>query len=252
MGRSLDALSFLEPERRLGGGSGGRFPLELLGMGGTGRREPRGVRMAAAIGVVVRRGVLGFACDEAVTSLGVVPDAAFSDELIQDGADGLVPGSGAFPDLALGQRRLRVGERLEDSPFRVIGPRRGIAGLHLAEPQRGPVAVVGELDLDVVDAGGGAMLDGHEDLPVSPAQVQIGVAPGVQLAASAQGLARPGGAALSRMVDQQHGGLEAALDVAQEAEDWGDLGDGVLVDAVQADQGVEDHEAGPDPFHRLH
>ena len=54
------------------------------------------------------------------------------------------------------------------------------------------------------------------------------------------------------MVDQQHGGLEAALDVAQEAEDGGDLGDGVLVDTVQADQGVEDHEAGPDAFHRLH
>ena len=40
-----------------------------------------------------------------------------------------------------------------------------------------------------------------------------------------------------------------ALDVAQEAEDGGDLGDGVLVDGVQADQGVEDHEAGPDALH---
>ena len=51
------------------------------------------------------------------------------------------------------------------------------------------------------------------------------------------------------MVDQQYGGFEAALDVAQEAEDGGDLGDGVLVDGVQADQGVEDHEAGPDALH---
>ena len=61
MGRSLDALSFLEPERRLGavpaGGSGGRFPLELLGMGGTGRREPRGVRTAAAFGGIERCGI---------------------------------------------------------------------------------------------------------------------------------------------------------------------------------------------------
>ena len=53
------------------------------------------------------------------------------------------------------------------------------------------------------------------------------------------------------MVDEQDGGLEAALDIAQEAEDGGDLGDGVLVDAVQADQGVEDDEAGPDTFHGL-
>ena len=171
MGRSLDALSFLEPERRLGGGSGGRFPLELLGMGGTGRREPRGVRMPAAIGGGVRRGVLGFACDEAVMSLGVVPDASLTDEHSQDGTHGLVPGCGALPDLALGERRLRFGERLEDAPFRGFGPRRGITGFDLAEAQRGPVTVVGEFDLDVVEAGGGAMLDGHEDLPVSPAQV---------------------------------------------------------------------------------
>ena len=73
MGRSLDALSLLEPDRRSGGGSGGRFPLELLGMSGTGRREPRGVRVGAAVGGE-RRGLFGLACDEAVSSLGVVPD----------------------------------------------------------------------------------------------------------------------------------------------------------------------------------
>ena len=51
MGRSLDALSFLEPDRRFGEAvPGGRFPLELLGMSGTGNREPRGVRRAAAVG----------------------------------------------------------------------------------------------------------------------------------------------------------------------------------------------------------
>lgn len=75
--------------------------------------------MAAAVGG--RRGLLGVACDEAVAPLGVVPDAPFADELSQDGADGLVPGSGAFADLALGERRLRFGERLEDAPFGVSG-----------------------------------------------------------------------------------------------------------------------------------
>ena len=53
-------------------------------------------------------------------------------------------------------------------------------------------------------------------------------------------------------MDEQDSGLEAALDVAQEAEDGGDLGDGVFVDAVQADQGVEDDEAGADALHRFH
>ena len=40
------------------------------------------------------------------------------------------------------------------------------------------------------------------------------------------------------------GGRDAApLDVAQDDEDGGDVGGGVLVDAVQADQGVEDEQA---------
>ena len=223
---------------------------EPLGMSGTGNREPRGVR-TAGVGSVKRRGLFRWACDEAVASLGVVVDAPLAHQRSQDGADGVVPGGGAFADLALRQRRIRVGERLEDAPFGGFGPRRRLGGIDLAQPQGGPLAVIGEFDLDVVEAGGGAMLDGHEDLPVPAAQVQIAVSPGVQLTASAKRLPRPGGAALSRVVDEQHRGGEAALDVAQEAEDGGDLGDGVLVDAVQAHERVEDDEPGPDALDRL-
>ena len=193
-----------------------------------------------------RRGLFGLACDEAVSSLGVVPDTPLADELSQDGADGLVAGCGAVADLALGERRIGFGERLEDAPFGGFGLRRGIGGVDLAEAQRGPLAVVGEFDLHVVEAGGGAVLDGHDDLPVAAPQVEIRIAPGVQFRAPAQGLSRPCGAALSGMMDEQHGGPEAALDVAQEAEDGGDLGDGIFVDAVQPDEGVEDDEAGAD------
>ena len=39
------------------------------------------------------------------------------------------------------------------------------------------------------------------------------------------------------------------LEVAQEAEDGCDIRDGVLVDAVEADQGVEDQDARPDARH---
>ena len=179
MGRSLDALSLLEPDRRSGGGSGGRFPLELLGMSGTGRREPRGVRVGAAVGGE-RRGLFGLACDEAVPSLGVVPDTPLADELSQDGADGLVAGCGAVADLALRERRIGFGERLEDAPFGGFGLRRGIGGVDPAEAQRGPLAVVGEFDLHVVEGGGGAVLDGHDDLPVAAPQVEIRITPGVQ------------------------------------------------------------------------
>ena len=52
-------------------------------------------------------------------------------------------------------------------------------------------------------------------------------------------------------MDEQYGGLEASLYVAQKAEDGGDLGDGIFVDAVQADERIEDEEAGADALHRL-
>ena len=42
------------------------------------------------------------------------------------------------------------------------------------------------------------------------------------------------------------GGVEPSLQVAQEGEDGGDFGDGVLVDAMQAHQGVEDEQARSD------
>ena len=61
-------------------------------------REPGYVRTAAVGG---RRGVFGLACGEAVAFLCVMPDASLADEPLQDGADGLVPGCGAFADLAL-------------------------------------------------------------------------------------------------------------------------------------------------------
>ena len=144
---------------------------------------------------------------------------------------------------------LASAERLEDASFGGLGLWRDVDRGHLAQPEGEPLAVIGELDLDIGEAGSGTMLDGHQDLPVAASQVEVAVAPGMQLGRTTQGLARPRGAALASVVDEQDGGLEPALQVAQEAENGGDLGDRVLVDAVQADQGVEDHEAWPDARH---
>ena len=81
------------------------------------------------------------------------------------------------------------------------------------------MAVLGEFEFDVVEAGGGAVLDGHEYLPFSPAQVQIGVTPGMEFGRPPQGLARACGGALAGVMDEHDGGGEAALEVAQEGED---------------------------------
>ena len=48
----------------------------------------------------------------------------------------VVPGGDMFADLALRQRRIRVGERLEDSPLRGVGPRRSIGGVDPAQAHR--------------------------------------------------------------------------------------------------------------------
>ncbi len=203
--------------------------------------------MAAAVG----GGLFGLVCGEAVAPFVVLADASVADEPLQDGADGLVPSSGAFADLALREGRFGFGEGLEDALFGRFGRRVSLGGVGLAQAQGGPLAVVGEFDLDVVEAGGGAMFGGHEDLPVTAFEVEIAVSPGVQLGASSQGLPGSGGAAFAGVVDEQDRGLEASLDVAQEAEDGGDLGDGIFVDAVEADEGVENEEAGPDALHGL-
>ena len=68
---------------------------------------------------------------------------------------------------------------------------------------------------------------------------------------TAKRLAGPGGAALAGVVDEHHGGREAALQMAQEGEDGGDVGDGILVDAMQAHQGVEDEQARADALDGL-
>ena len=102
---------------------------------------------------------------------------------------------------------------------RGFGLQRGLIRHRPPTPQGRFLALVGELDLVVVEAGSGALLDGHDDLPVAAAQVAVAVATGMQLGASPEHLAGAGGGGLAGMADEQDGGPEAALGIAQEAED---------------------------------
>src|SRR5262249_59182047 len=71
----------------------------------------------------------------------------------------------------------------------------------------------------------------------------VAVAPGVELRGSAQRLAGADVAgALLGMVDDEDGKGVAALQLAQVGEQRGDLAAGVLVDPVQAHEGVEDQQ----------
>ena len=174
----------------------------------------------------------------------------FPDELLKSAGVGCGPGRGLLPDLTLRERPFGVGKHLDDALlFGGFRLRHGFVRHRPPEAQGRALSVIGELDLDVVEAGGGAVLDGHDDLLVASVQVEVAVAPGMELGRAAEGLTRSRGAALAGVMDQQDGGLDAALEVAQEAEDGGDIRDSVLVDAVEADQGVEDQEARPDARH---
>ena len=121
-----------------------------------------------------RRGVL---VGDAVSALGGALDAALADEPFQGLGDGCGPGCGAFADLALGERGVGVVEGVEDAPFGGVRFGLGPVGLGRSQPQDWSVAVVGECDFEVFEAGSVAMLDGHEDALVAPFQIQVRVAP---------------------------------------------------------------------------
>jgi len=95
---------------------------------------------------------------------------------------------------------------------------------------------LGEVQWDVIVGRSGAMFGGECQLGALSAQVEIGVAPAVEFAGAALGLARTGGVGvLAGVMNQEHGQLELALQLAQEGQECGDLGGVVLVDAVKTD-----------------
>ena len=183
---------------------------------------------------------------EAVAGFGGPFDASCADELLEGGADGRVSSRDAFADLSLRERFFGFGEDVDDTLLSGLLLRHGFVGNLPAQAQSRPLTVVGKFDLDVVEAGSGAMLDGQGDVPLSSAQVQVAVAPCMELGRPAKRLAGARGGAFARVMDEHHGGVEASLEISQERQDGGDVGDGVLVDAVQTHQGVEDEQAGPD------
>ena len=86
-------------------------------------------------------------------------------------------------------------------------------GIGLDGLQREGVVALGEFERDGRHGGGGAMLDGQDDAIVAvAAEIEVGIAPGVEFGRSAQGLTGADSAgALSGMVDDSDGDGVAAL-----------------------------------------
>src|SRR5213593_984374 len=89
----------------------------------------------------------------------------------------------------------------------------------------------------------GAMLRSQDELLLAAAQEQVAVAPGMQIAGAAQGLAVDRAALLAQMMDKHERELIAALQEPELGQEPGHLVGRVLVNAVQPHQGIEDQEA---------
>ena len=90
----------------------------------------------------------------------------------------------------------------------------------------------------------GTMLDRQREIIAVAAQVEVAIAPGVELGGAAQRLTgADAAAALLGVMDDEHGNAMPALQLAQVGEQRGDLAAGVLVDAVQTYERIEDEQA---------
>ena len=131
----------------------------------------------------------------------------------------LVEGGGAHPaacaQIGEGLRLTGFGEGGKDA---IVDGLRGGGrqGLALDEFEGECRTALDELEGLPGDAGSGAMFDGQGEAVIGiAAQVEVGVAPGVELGGAAQGLAGAHVAgAFAGVVDEDNGGAVAALQVA--------------------------------------
>ena len=107
------------------------------------------------------------------------------------------------------------------------------------------VAALDQFKRDAWRGDGGTMLDGQDDTIITvPPEIEIGIAPGMELRRSAQGLPGTDGAgALFGMVDEHHGDGVATLQFAQEGKQRRDVATDILIDAMQAHERVEHEQA---------
>lgn len=125
------------------------------------------------------------------------------------------------------------------------GWRLGVVAIE--EEAGGLVVAAAEPQKHGIDGGSGAVLDGEaEALVGSTEEIASRVGPGVEVGAAPQGLAGVAARALGHVVDERDGEGVAAVELAEEAEQSGDVGGTVFVEAVESDEGIEEEECGPE------
>ena len=138
----------------------------------------------------------------------------------------------------------RGGGLLESGEDHVGQRQRGGGGAVETQGQR-LLAAADKAQQNGLGSGGGAMLDGEQQAVVGAAgEIAGGVGPGVQVRGAAQGLTEVAAAAFGHVVDEDDSQLMAAVEFAQKAQQSGDVGGAVFVEAVQPDQRIEQQQSG--------
>ena len=85
------------------------------------------------------------------------------------------------------------------------------------------------------------MFDGElQTLIIATNQIAGGVGPSVKVGTTTQRLAEVAAGALGHVVDKYESELVTAIDMSEETEQTGDVGCAVLIEAVQAYQGIQE------------
>ena len=149
-----------------------------------------------------------------LVAAGVAVDLAALGQLGQRRTEGGGADTAAFSQRVNRDRFLELGQRLADA---LDGSGRGI-GLRAAGGDDGQGQGRSgrrELERDMILGGSGAVFGGEGQLGTFAAQVEVGVAPAMQFAGTAQGLAGASGVGVfAGMVHQKDGQVELALEFA--------------------------------------
>lgn len=92
--------------------------------------------------------------------------------------------------------------------------------------------------------GSSAVLDSDGEVITEAADVDSAVGPSVEVSRPAEGLTGVYGTTLLGVMDDDDGDVVLALHLAKEGEESGDIGGTIFVDAVKANERIEEEHAG--------
>jgi len=180
--------------------------------------------------------------------VGVALDPAGVSEGVERGDDSALAAGERLSDVLRRERHGRATKKVEDlglegrggNRSRRFGAGRGVEELKVGD------GLMGEPKGHRVWGTGPAVLDGKESVIAPGGEKQGRVVPGSEVAAAAQAVAELTGGRLAHVVDEEEAERELALERPERAEERRDLGGGVLVDASDPDEGVEDEQTRRD------